>query len=153
MESVGRLAGGIAHDFNNLLTVINSGSELALDQLPADTPTRKLLTEVLKAGTRAANLTGQLLAFSRKQMLQPKAVSLSQVLNELMHLLRRLLREDIELALTLDGDTAVAVVDRTQFEQAIINLAVNARDAMPAGGTLTIALKGTTVAPTFKMPW
>lgn len=138
MEAVGRLAGGVAHDFNNLLTVINGYSELVFNRLRPDDPNRKPLAEIQKAGERAANLTRQLLAVSRKQMLQPQVVSLNTLLGDLLKLLQPLLGEDIELALVPDARLGLAKVDPGQFEQAIINLAVNARDAMPQGGRLTI---------------
>jgi len=138
MEAVGRLAGGVAHDFNNLLTVINGYSELVFSRLREDDPSRELLAEVRKCGERAANLTRQLLAFSRKQVLQPQVVSLHTLLGELYKLLQHLIGEDIELALESDAALGLAKVDPGQFEQAIINLAVNARDAMPKGGRLII---------------
>jgi PAS domain S-box-containing protein len=138
MEAVGRLAGGVAHDFNNLLTVINGYSEMVFSGLRAEEPNRELLAQIRKAGERAANLTRQLLAFSRKQMLQPQVVSLNELLVELLKLLNRLIGEDVELALVPDPDLGLAKVDPGQFEQAVINLVVNARDAMPRGGRLTI---------------
>lgn len=138
MEAVGRLAGGVAHDFNNLLTVINGYSQLVFNRLPATDPNRPRLAEIQKAGERAASLTRQLLAFSRKQMLQPEVVNLNTLLTELLKLLQRLIGEDIELALTTAVDLGLTKIDPAQFEQAIINLAVNARDAMPQGGRLTI---------------
>jgi len=132
------LAGGVAHDFNNLLTVINGYSQLVFNRLPATDPNRPRLAEIQKAGERAASLTRQLLAFSRKQMLQPEVVNLNTLLNELLKLLQRLISEDIELTLTTAVDLGLTKIDPAQFEQAIINLAVNARDAMPQGGHLTI---------------
>jgi PAS domain S-box-containing protein len=138
MEAVGRLAGGVAHDFNNLLTVINGNSELVFGGLRADNPNRELLAEIIASGERAANLTRQLLAFSRKQMLQPEVVSLNVVLGQVLKLLQRLIGEDIELVLRPSATLGLAKVDPGQFEQAIINLLVNARDAMPDGGQLTI---------------
>lgn len=138
MEAVGRLAGGVAHDFNNLLTVINGYSQLIFNRLPVTDPNRQRLAEIQKAGERAASLTRQLLAFSRKQLLQPEVVNLNTLLTELLKLLQRLIGEDIELALTTAVDLGLTKVDPGQFEQAIINLAVNARDAMPHGGRLTI---------------
>jgi two-component system, cell cycle sensor histidine kinase and response regulator CckA len=141
MEAVGRLAGGVAHDFNNLLTVINGCSELVFNSLNGDDPARELLGEIRKAGDRAANLTRQLLAFSRKQVLQPQIVSLKTLLDELHKLLKRLIGEDIELALVLDPVVGLAKVDPGQFEQAIINLVVNARDAMPHGGRMVIHIQ------------
>lgn len=146
MDAVGRLAGGMAHDFNNLLTAINGCSEIVLGQLGQDDARRGLVGEILKAGTRAATLTRQLLAFSRKQILQPEVLSLNVVLNELMQLLRRLLREDIDLSLVLNADDMSARVDRGQFEQAIVNLAVNARDAMPEGGRIVVETSTVTLA-------
>jgi two-component system cell cycle sensor histidine kinase/response regulator CckA len=137
MEAVGSLAGGIAHDFNNLLTVINACSDLAHDNLLPGDPNRELLADIQQAGDRAASLTRQLLAFSRRQVLQPQAVDLNRLLAELRNLLTRLIGEDIEL--TFDPHARVsALVDPAQFEQAIVNLAVNARDAMPSGGQLHI---------------
>jgi PAS domain S-box-containing protein len=138
MEAVGRLAGGVAHDFNNLLTVINGYSELVFSSLCADDPSCELLANILKAGKRAAELTRQLLAFSRKQILQPQVVNLNPLLTELLKLLRRLIGEDVDLAFVPDPALGLAKVDPGQFEQAVINLAVNARDAMPQGGRLVI---------------
>jgi two-component system cell cycle sensor histidine kinase/response regulator CckA len=138
MEAVGRLAGGVAHDFNNLLTVINGCSEVVLNGLPAIDRNRGLLTEIRSAGERATSLTRQLLAFSRKQVLQPKVVGLAPLLTDLCKLLRPLIGEDVELGLVIDPVLGLAKVDPSQFEQAVINLAVNARDAMPQGGRLTI---------------
>jgi PAS domain S-box-containing protein len=138
MEAVGRLAGGIAHDFNNLLTVINGNSELVFDSLCANDSNRELLAEIVNSGERAANLTRQLLAFSRKQMLQPEVVNLNDMLGQVLKLLQRLIGEDIELALLPSDALGLTKIDQGQFEQAIINLAVNARDAMPEGGRLTI---------------
>jgi PAS domain S-box-containing protein len=138
MEAVGRLAGGVAHDFNNLLTGILGYSDMVFCGLRPDDPSRELLTEILKLGERATNLTRQLLAFSRKQVLQPQVVSLNAVLIELRMLLGRLIGEDIELVLKPGPALGLAKVDPGQFEQAIINLAVNARDAMPQGGRLVI---------------
>jgi two-component system cell cycle sensor histidine kinase/response regulator CckA len=137
MEAVGCLAGGIAHDFNNLLTVINACSDLAYDNLRPGDPNRELLADIQQAGDRAATLTRQLLAFSRRQVLQPQAVDVNALLAELSNLLTRLIGENIEL--TFDPRAQLsALVDRAQFEQAIVNLAVNARDAMPTGGQLHI---------------
>jgi PAS domain S-box-containing protein len=143
MEAVGRLAGGVAHDFNNLLTVINGFSEMVFGRLRPDDPCRELLAEIRKAGERAATLTGQLLVFSRKQILQPQVVELNTLLTDLLKLLKRLLGEDIEFSLTPDPNLGLAKVDPGQFEQAIINLAVNARDAMPGGGRLVLETRDT----------
>jgi two-component system cell cycle sensor histidine kinase/response regulator CckA len=138
MEAVGRLAGGIAHDFNNLLTVITGYGELGFSMLGDGDPTREMLAEIQKAGERAANLTRQLLAFSRKQVLQPQVVSVATLLAELFKLLQRLIGEDVEMALVQGAAVGLTEIDPGQFEQAVINLAVNARDAMPHGGRLTI---------------
>ena len=146
MEAVGRLAGGIAHDFNNILTVINGYSEILCGRLGADDPNRELVAEIQKSGERAANLTRQLLAFSRKQVLLPQVVQLNTILGELAKLLRRLIGEDVELALQPEPALGVARVDPGQFEQAVINLAVNARDAMPDGGRIVIATRNVELA-------
>jgi PAS domain S-box-containing protein len=138
MEAVGQLAGGVAHDFNNLLTVINGMSELAFHQMRRDDPSRELIAEVLKAGERAAALTRQLLAYSRKQVLQPQILDVNVLLGELSKMLLRLIGENIGLRLEVDAALGRVKVDPGQFEQAVINLAVNARDAMPGGGRLTI---------------
>jgi two-component system cell cycle sensor histidine kinase/response regulator CckA len=138
MEAVGRLAGGVAHDFNNLLTVINSTAELMMEALGPDDPSQELLDDVLSAGMRGVSLTRQLLAFSRKQKLEPQVVDLNGVLERLVHLLRRVIGEHIELRLRPSAKLGRVKVDPAQFEQVILNLAVNARDAMPGGGSLTI---------------
>jgi two-component system cell cycle sensor histidine kinase/response regulator CckA len=138
MEAVGQLAGGVAHDFNNLLTVINGYSDLILSRLGPDDPNRGLVAEIQRSGERAATLTGQLLAFSRKQLLQPVVVDLNVVLASVVTLLKRLIGEHIELVLVQAESLGRTKVDPAQFEQTIINLAVNARDAMPDGGRLTI---------------
>ena len=138
MESIGRLAGGVAHDFNNLLTVINGYSRMLLDTLSAEDPGRESLEEVLKAGERAAGLTQQLLAFSRKQILQPRVLDFNRVVLELQPMLARLVGEDVELCVKLHDGAATVFADPGQLEQVIMNLAVNARDAMPGGGRLRI---------------
>ncbi|MGC2235427.1 MAG: PAS domain S-box protein [Pyrinomonadaceae bacterium] len=138
MEAVGQLAGGIAHDFNNLLTAINGYSELTLRRLQAEDPLRPNIEEIKKAGDRAASLTRQLLAFSRKQVLQPKVLDLNTVVIELEKMLQRLIGEDIELQTLPASDLGRINADPGQIEQVIMNLAVNARDAMPQGGKLTI---------------
>jgi PAS domain S-box-containing protein len=138
MEAVGQLAGGVAHDFNNLLTVINGSSELALHRMRQDDPSRGLIAAILEAGERAAALTRQLLAFSRKQVLQPKVLDVNALLSELSELLLRLIGADIGLRLEAGPALGLVKVDPGQFEQAVINLAVNARDAMPGGGRITI---------------
>ena len=138
MEGIGRLAGGIAHDFNNLLTAILGYSELMEAQLPDDEDLRSSLREIHQAGQRAAGLTRQLLAFSRRQVLQPKVLDLNVVVSEVEKMLRRLIGEDVELVTRLDPALGNVKADPGQLEQVLVNLAVNARDAMPEGGTLTI---------------
>jgi len=138
MEAIGRLAGGVAHDFNNLLTVILSYSDLLLEDLPAASSDREDVTQIRKAAQGASELTRQLLAFSRQQVLQPKVVDINGSVSGIERLLTRVLREDIKLACTLATDAGMIRVDPGQLEQVIMNLAVNARDAMPGGGLLTI---------------
>ena len=138
LESIGRLAGGVAHDFNNLLTVINGYSELVFQRLPEPDPKRSQVNEIRKAGARAAELTQQLLAFGRKQVGRPRPLNLNSVVQESEKLLRRLLGEDVQLITRLDPRLARVMVDPGQFDQVLMNLAVNARDAMPDGGTLVI---------------
>jgi len=138
MEAVGRLAGGVAHDFNNLLTVIKGYTELMLTDLKPSDPLRPEMEEVQKAADRAAALTRQLLAFSRRQVLAAKVVNLNYLVEDMNKLLRRLLGEDIELAIKLADDLGCVKADPGQIEQVIMNLAVNARDAMPKGGKLTL---------------
>ncbi len=138
MEAVGLLAGGVAHDFNNLLMVITGRSELLLHRLGPEDPGRQDLELIKSTGQRAADLTRQLLAFSRKQMLQPKVLNLNAVVRGLARMLERLIGEDIALHAALDPALGTVKTDPGQIEQVIMNLAVNARDAMPAGGHLTI---------------
>ncbi len=138
MESIGKLAGGIAHDFNNLLTAIIGYSELVLNQTRNDDPLRQHIEEIKKAGERAASLTRQLLAYSRKQVLQPRVLDLNAVIAELDKMLRRLIGADIELVTRLAPELGRVKIDPSQIGQIVINLAVNARDAMPQGGKLTI---------------
>jgi two-component system cell cycle sensor histidine kinase/response regulator CckA len=138
MEAVGRLAGGIAHDFNNLLTAILSYVDFLLLSLGSDHPAREDAEEVRRAALKAADLTRQLLAFSRRQVLQPKLLDLNTIVVEMEKLLRRLIGEDVVLLTSLAGGLGVVRADPSQLEQVIVNLSVNARDAMPAGGTLTI---------------
>ncbi|MEN6603500.1 MAG: PAS domain-containing protein [Bryobacteraceae bacterium] len=139
METVGRLAGGIAHDFNNLLTVINGYSELGLSRLPESDPLSPSLTEIRRAGERAASLTRQLLAFSRRQVLQSKVLDLNGLVSEAKQKLQPLMGEKIVLVTALDPGLGRVQADPGQIDQALLNLAMNARDAMPEGGTLTIA--------------
>jgi len=138
LEAVGRLTGGIAHDFNNLLTAIIGNADIMLATLPKDTPPREGLEEIRAAGDRAAALTHQLLAFSRKQILEPVIMSLNETVYNIDKMLRRIIGEDIELRTILAPDLGLVEVDMGQLEQVIMNLAVNARDAMPEGGKLTI---------------
>ncbi len=146
MEAVGRLAGGVAHDFNNLLTVIRGYSELILSRLGSGDPARREMEEVKKAADRAAGLTGQLLAFSRRQFVATKIVDLNAIVMNMDGMLRRLLGEDIiELCADLEPQLGSIKVDPGQIEQVIMNLAVNARDAMPTGGQLTIQTRNVTI--------
>ena len=138
MEAVGRLAGGVAHDFNNLLTAILGYSDLLLRQLSPIDSLRMDVEEIKKAGERATSLTKQLLAFSRKQVLQPRVLELNTAVAEMDNMLQRLIGEDIELITSLDPALGRVKADPGQIEQILLNLAVNARDAMPEGGKLTI---------------
>ncbi len=142
MEAVGQLAGGIAHDFNNLLTAIRGYGELLRADLPAGTPRRDDLDEMLKAADRAAELTRQLLAFSRRQALQPTVLDPAAVIEGFVPMLRGMLGEQIELVTSHAAETGCVKVDQGQLELVIVNLAVNARDAMPGGGRLTIHTDG-----------
>ncbi len=146
VEAVGNLAGGVAHDFNNLLTVILAGAALAEGEVPEAHPVREALNDISLAARRAASLTRQLLAFARRQPVEPRIVDVNELVLNLDKMLRRLIGEDVELV-TLPAPAAEPVlIDPGQMEQVLINLAVNARDAMPAGGTLTLAI-GNTVFP------
>ena len=146
MQAVGQLAGGVAHDFNNLLTVIIGNCEFLLMRHPAGDPSFKELNEVHQNALRAATLVGQLLAFSRKQTMQPKVLALNDVVGELAQMLRRLLREGIELKVEKEEGLWPVHADEAQTSNALINLVVNARDAMPDGGAVTIRLSNETVA-------
>jgi two-component system, cell cycle sensor histidine kinase and response regulator CckA len=139
MEAVGRLAGGIAHDFNNLITVIRGFSELVLGELPADSRMAEDIAQVKGASDRAAELTARLLTFSRKQVLAPRVVDPAALVRGIEGMLRRVIAEDIEILTDLAADTGRIMADAGQVEQVMMNLAVNARDAMPRGGTLSIA--------------
>ena len=141
MESVGRLAGGVAHDFNNILTIINGYSAMALRDLKEEDPLRGPIGEILRAGRQAASLTRQLLTFSRKQLVEPRVVSLNHLVNESRDMLQRLLGEDIELVTKLSPADWTVMGDPGQINQVLLNLAANARDAMPHGGRMTIKVE------------
>jgi PAS domain S-box-containing protein len=147
MEAIGRLAGGIAHDFNNLLTAMSGYAELAASALADDHPARADILEIRRAAERAARLTGQLLAFGRRQVLSPTVVAPDRLLGDLAGLLRRIIGEDISLELDLRSPGVAVLVDGSQLEQVIMNLVVNARDAMPEGGRLTIGTAVVEAAP------
>ena len=138
MEAVGMLAGGVAHDFNNLLTIITGYSQLILNNLGPNDRNRHSAEQIMKAGERAAALTKQLLAFSRRQVLQPRVLDMNKLVDSLGAMLQRLIGEDIDLRLQLRTDLGRVNADPGQIEQVLMNLVVNARDAMPKGGTLTI---------------
>jgi two-component system cell cycle sensor histidine kinase/response regulator CckA len=138
MEAVGMLAGGVAHDFNNLLTIITGYSQLILNTLTPNDANRHSVEQIMKAGERAAALTKQLLAFSRRQVLQPKVLDLNKLVSSLAAMLQRLIGEDVDLRLVLPADLGRVSADPGQVEQVLMNLVVNARDAMPKGGVLTI---------------
>jgi PAS domain S-box-containing protein len=138
LEGIGRLAGSVAHDFNNLLTVISGYTQSVLDDLEAQRPLRGPLEQVSKAAARAASLTRQLLVFSRRQVVEPRNIILNDLVRDFQTMLRRLIGEDIRLVLSLAPDAGVIRADAGQIEQVILNLAVNAKDAMPKGGTLSI---------------
>jgi PAS domain S-box-containing protein len=141
MEAVGRLAGGVAHDFNNLLTAIIGYGQLALAGLDRVHPSYASIQEIIRAGERAASLTRQLLAFSRKQVLQPQLIELNSILSDLGNMLARLIGEDVDIRFVLDATLKKIKADPGQIEQVVLNLVVNARDAMPGGGKLTIETK------------
>jgi PAS domain S-box-containing protein len=149
MEAVGRLAGGVAHDFNNLLTVITGYCQMLLDRLEPADPAYEDMQQVLRAADRATTLTKQLLAFSRKQIVQPKVVDLNMLLRDMDHILKRLIGEDIDLHIETQAELGQVRVDPGQLEQVIINLAVNARDAMPKGGKLTVELRNAYIDDSF----
>jgi PAS domain S-box-containing protein len=138
MEAVGRLAGGVAHDFNNILTVITGYTAMLIEETPPESSQREPLVEVHRMAERAAALTQQLLAFSRRQVLRPRPIALNAILADMNRMLRRILGEDIELSVVAPSDLGTVVADPGQVEQVLVNLAVNARDAMPGGGRLRI---------------
>jgi len=144
MEAVGRLAGGIAHDFNNLLTVILGYATVVHGRLNPGDPLRTMVEEIQRAGEKASSLTGQLLAFSRKQITQPRTLDLNRVFQGMKDILQRLLGEDVDLAMVLDNSVPPVKADEGQLSQVLMNLAVNARDAMPTGGRLTIETRAVT---------
>jgi two-component system cell cycle sensor histidine kinase/response regulator CckA len=146
MEAVGMLAGGIAHDFNNLLTIINGYSHILLNSIPETDANHSAVEQIMKAGERAATLTRQLLAHSRRQVLQPKLVNLNQLLTGMEAMLRRLIGEDIEFRFAPHREIGQVNADPGQIEQVVMNLAVNARDAMPRGGILTIETRNVDLA-------
>jgi two-component system cell cycle sensor histidine kinase/response regulator CckA len=150
MQAVGQLAGGIAHDFNNLLTAMIGFCDLLLLRCRPGDPSFADVMQIQQNASRAANLVRQLLAFSRQQALQPRVLDLTDILVELSHLLRRLIGENIDLELVHGRDLGLARVDQGQFEQVVINLAVNARDAMPSGGRLTIRTRGAVHAEPYR---
>jgi two-component system, cell cycle sensor histidine kinase and response regulator CckA len=141
MEAIGQLAGGVAHDFNNLLCVINGYGQLLLNDMRADDPSAVPVREIVRAGERAAGLTRQLLAFGRKAILEPKVLDLKEVVSDLQRMLSRIIGEDVELATQIDSAPALIKADPGHIEQIIMNLVVNARDAMPQGGKLTLEVR------------
>jgi two-component system cell cycle sensor histidine kinase/response regulator CckA len=145
MEAVGRLAGGVAHDFNNMLTVVTGYDRMILDELSPPDPLRGYAEEILRAAERAGALTNQLLAFSRRQIMRPRIVSVNSILSQTEKMLLRLIGEDVVLRLNLDPAAGNIQADPGHVEQAVVNLAVNARDAMPLGGRLTIETANVTL--------
>ena len=145
MEAVGKLAGGVAHDFNNLLTAIIGFASLASDDVPVGSPVHDALAQIRRSAEQAASLTRQLLAFGRRQILQPEVLDLGEVIGHVLPMLRRLIGEDITVLTELGADVPTIRADRTQVQQVLLNLVVNARDAMPRGGLLTIRTSLTTV--------
>ncbi|HTV60231.1 MAG TPA: PAS domain S-box protein [Verrucomicrobiae bacterium] len=152
MEAVGRLAGGIAHDFNNLLMVIQGYADLLMDRMRDGDPSRKNAEQIQTAAQRATSLTRQLLAFSRKQILAPKVLNIYSVVTDMEKILRRLIGEDIQLECSTAPDLGLVKADRSQIEQVILNLAVNARDAMPQGGRLTVETANVELDASFSHP-
>ncbi|HEX2094484.1 MAG TPA: PAS domain S-box protein [Longimicrobiaceae bacterium] len=147
MEAVGRLAGGVAHDFNNMLTAISGFTHLLHLEMGGEEPAREYLEEIIRATDRSTDLTRQLLAFSRQQVLQPKRLDLNVVVGDMDRMLRRLIREDIDLVTVLEPSLGCVLADPGQMQQVVLNLAVNARDAMPSGGRLVIETRNVEVGP------
>jgi PAS domain S-box-containing protein len=150
MEAVGRLAGGVAHDFNNILTVISGFSELAAAELPEGHPVGEDIAEIVKASERAASLTRALLAFSRRQVMQAQTLDLNEVVSGMLPMLEVLMGEDVEVVLRPVEKLGLTVADRAQLEQVILNVATNARDAMPDGGRLTISTRNAVLTEKYK---
>ena len=148
MEAIGQLAGGVAHDFNNLLTVIRGRTELLADEVESEEH-RSDLAEIVQATDHAASLTHQLLAFSRKQVLAPKVLDLRDIVSGVEGMVRRLIPENIELTTDLAPQVDQVRVDRDQIEQVVLNLATNARDAMPGGGKLAIGVQNADLTEDF----
>lgn len=146
LEAVGRLAGGIAHDFNNLLTVILGFSEFLLEQLPKDQPAHRDANEIRMAAERATRLTKQLLAFSRQQVLERRVIDLAEAVSELQPMITRLIGEDVHFTFVRAAEPQRVLMDAGQFEQIVMNLVINARDAMPVGGRLTVAVDRATLS-------
>ena len=149
MDAVGRLAGGVAHDFNNLLTIILGECELSLEGLRPDGPMFSSFEEIKKAGERAALLTAQLLMFSRKQLFEPTTFSLNEIMNGMSSMFQRLIGEDVELKMRPAADLAFVTADRGQIEQVLVNFVVNARDAMPEGGTIVVESSNVELDPDY----
>jgi signal transduction histidine kinase len=145
LEAVGQLAGGVAHDFNNMLTVILGFADLASAGLTAQDPLNQFISEIKKAAEQSEYVTRKLLAFSRRQILEPRIVNLNQLILEMDGMLRRLINEDIELITILHPDLSLVKVDPGQLEQVVVNLVLNARDAMPTGGKVTIETRNFTL--------
>jgi signal transduction histidine kinase/CheY-like chemotaxis protein len=145
MEAVGRLAGGIAHDFNNLLTVVLGASDMLLQELPPNDENHGVVKEIKEAGERAAALTTQLLAFSRKQLVEPKVFVVNQLVTNMEKMLRRLIGEDVEVSVRLEPELGSVKADIGHVEQVLLNLVVNARDAMPRGGLIVIETRNVTL--------
>jgi signal transduction histidine kinase len=155
LETIGRLAGGLTNDFNNLLTVIIGHGREAMDRLDADDPSRTEVKQILRAGTQAAALTRQFLDFARRQFLAPKILDMNAVIEPLLSMLKRVIGEGIDLVPVIGSEALVIKGDPAQLEQVIVNLVVNARDAMPHGGTVTISVEPASMgaAETVEHPW